>query len=70
MHIKIEWMEDAHDCEICGPSYASGAIVRLGDTNVMFTPAASCLGGESWTPEEIFRFILEHLGYTIEETSK
>lgn len=64
--IKIEWLEDDCDCETCGWSSASGARVSLGGKIILEKlPRASCFGCDSWYPEDIYRLILEHLGYRV-----
>lgn len=69
--LAISWLEDDHECDTCGFSYASGAHVRLdGKTILELLPTAVCFDGDSWTREEVFRRILVHLGLTIQETDE
>lgn len=66
--ITIKWLEDDFDCETCGPSYASGAVVSMdGEPLVTLLPVAHCHGGESWHQDDVLRAILQHLGHTLVE---
>jgi hypothetical protein len=66
MKLEIEWLSDEHDCENCGSSYAEGASVTLDDKPfLLLAPAAYCFDGASWNEEEVYKAILEKLGYTI-----
>lgn len=65
--IEIEWLEDSHDCELCGQSYADGARVTLdGATILELNPHAHCYNGSSWDQAEVFEEILGALGYEVE----
>lgn len=64
--IKIQWLSDEHDCETCGNSYAEGARVFIDNEVLEFTPYASCFGGDSWYVEDIYKEIINYLGYEIE----
>lgn len=66
MKITIQWLHDSHDCDSCGPSYASGAHVRIGDASLVFNPVAHCFDSEDWTMAEIYEEILAHLGHEVE----
>ena len=66
--LRIEWLSDTSDCETCGPSWATGALVEFPNGELLRRiPKASCFGGDDWTQEEIYKDILEHLGYSVEE---
>lgn len=66
--IKIEWLYDGHDCETCGQSYATGARVLLnGDLLLELEPVASCYDSQHYDEADVYRSILERLGYQIEE---
>ena len=66
--ITIKWLDDEHDCETCGPSWASGAVVSMrGKPVVTRLPAAHCLGGESWSEGDVLRAVIKHLGHTLVE---
>lgn len=68
MKITIQWMEDSTDCETCGSSYASGAVVLFDDEEVIdLSPAAHCYDGSSYEPCDVYRAILEKLGHVVEE---
>ena len=65
-NITVELYEDICECETCGTSYAEGAKVFLDDELVLvLEPIAHCYDGQSYTDEDIYRKILEHLGYTL-----
>lgn len=67
--IRIEYLEDSHDCETCGYSYAEGARVYFaGVLAFELTPVAHCFGGDNYSQDEVFRQILEKLGYSLETT--
>ncbi|NTF16900.1 hypothetical protein G6L37_00475 [Agrobacterium rubi] len=67
--ISIEWITDHSDCEDCGPNYAEGAVVEIDGMEILdLSPGASCYGGTHYTKEEVYRRILETLGYPINET--
>jgi hypothetical protein len=69
--IGIEWRSDWYDCETCGPSYAEGALVKLnGGTILDLKPVAHCYAGQSWDREQVYRLILEHLGYAVASQSE
>ena len=66
MNIEIEWLSDEYNCEECGGSYAEGASVTLeGKPFLLLAPVAHCFNGTSWNEEEVFKAILEKLGYSI-----
>lgn len=65
--IKIEWLYDVYECEICGDSYAEGALVLLdGEVIIHEEAIAHCFGGNNVTSFEIYEKILNHLGYKVE----
>jgi hypothetical protein len=65
--IRIKWLSDEHDCELCGWSYSTGAHVYIDDALVMeFNPVAHCYDDVTYEPETILKNILEHLGHIIE----
>ena len=69
--LAITWLHDGHECETCGPSYALGAVVTLnGETLLELQPSAHCYDGSSWDHTDIYRMILEKLGYKVEETTE
>lgn len=68
MDIKIEWIEDRHDCETCGLSYAEGAIVHLDDGRTLeFIPNAYCYDSTSYNRMYVYAQIMAELGCTIDE---
>lgn len=68
MKIEIIWSSDSYDCEDCGGSWASGAVVSFNDAVVIDEPAlAHCYGGSSMEPEAVYKKILELLGHELVE---
>ena len=66
--IDIQWLFDSHECETCGASYAEGAKVEMEGVELLhLEPIAHCYSGKSYTESEVYREILEKLGYTTEE---
>jgi len=66
--IKIEWLSDDHDCETCGSTYADGALVWLdGDLILELSPSAYCYDSTHYDEADVYRHILEKLGYEIKE---
>ena len=66
--IKITWLIDEHDCETCGYSSASGAVVNIGDhVTIVMEPVAHCYNGVSYNTEDVYERILFELGYVVEE---
>lgn len=66
-NIKIEWLHDDHDCETCGASYAEGARVTIdGAVALDLQPVAHCFDGKNWQDDDVYKLILEKLGYTVE----
>lgn len=66
--IILTWIEDDAECEECGFSYAEGATVLFENgTALDFTPVAYCQGGIDFSREEVYKKILEHLGYRVLE---
>ena len=66
--INIEWLSDYTDCDQAGCSggYSEGAIVtKDGKPFLSLIPAASCFGGDHWDRDEVFRLILNELGYDL-----
>jgi hypothetical protein len=64
--LEIEWLYDDHDCEVCGPSYAEGAIVRMDNVVILeLIPNAHCYSSESYEAEEVFVTLLEHFGFDV-----
>lgn len=67
--IHIEWLDDSHDCETCGTSYADGARVTIdGKVALDLVPHAYCYDGENYDRDDVFRRILAHLGHTLTES--
>lgn len=65
--IKIKWLSDSHDCDVCGSSFAEGAEITMPDGSVSILPAtAYCYGGESYDSQYVYEAILYKLGYKVE----
>ena len=70
MNIEIKWIFDDHDCDTCGNTWSSGAIIKFDGQEVMnLKPVASCFGGTHFDDTEVLRLIIEKLGHTITETN-
>jgi hypothetical protein len=68
MNLYIELLSASCECETCGTSWAEGAKVFLnGELILDLEPYAHCYEPTSHSPEEVYKKILEHLGYTIIE---
>lgn len=66
--LKIERLCDESDCDTCGSNYAEGARVTLdGELLAELTPVASCFGGAHWDRADVYRLIIETLGYKVED---
>jgi hypothetical protein len=66
--IRIEWLNDEHDCDDCGPSYAEGAIIHIeGKNPIEMLPTAFCYDGTSFSEKDVYVRILEELGYRVED---
>lgn len=64
--VEIEWVYDEYDCELCGPSYAEGAIVRVDNVVVLeMMPSAHCYSSESYEPEEVYNALLTRFGFDV-----
>jgi hypothetical protein len=70
--IRITWMTDEHECDDCGSSYASGAVVEIeGHEPLDLKPSAYCYDGDSYSRLEVYKAILaafgEYAGPEVEE---
>lgn len=64
--ISIEELSDEHDCDTCGPSWATGYRVTLDGNEILnLEPHAYCYGGVTYYPEEMYKMVLEELGYKV-----
>lgn len=62
--IEIEWLHDNSDCDVCGVSWAQGAVVFIdGEEFLRLEPSAHCTSCDDWTEEEVYKAVLEKLGY-------
>lgn len=65
-NLDIRWQPDEHDCETCGSSWAEGAEVYLNGTLILSrSPIAACFDAASYSADDIYRAILDHLGFAI-----
>lgn len=65
--IKIVELFDESDCETCGSSYAQGYKVYVaGELVSSYIPVAHCYDSESYEIQDVFKDILERLGYELE----
>jgi hypothetical protein len=66
--LEIKWLSDDSDCDTCGFNYADGAEVTLdGEPLLELTPVAACYGGAHWSEADVYRKIIEKLGYQVRE---
>lgn len=64
--IEIETLDDEHECETCGPSWAEGAIVKIdGVIALELEPAAHCFAGESYDLTDVLLRVIRHLGHDV-----
>lgn len=66
--IEIEFLSDSTDCDQAGCSggYSEGAVVKIGNEVVLnLQPVAGCFGGDSWDRDEVYRLLLDRLGYNL-----
>lgn len=69
--IKIVWLEDTHDCDVCGTNWAQGAeVYKDGQLLFKLEPMAHCLGGQHWDLEDIYKYLLQALGYEVEDDNE
>lgn len=65
--IKIQWLQDDHECETCGWSVAEGANVYFdGELVIEMDPCAYCFDGINYEREAVLAAIIKRLGHTIE----
>lgn len=66
MKIEITTLEDTHDCETCGSSWASGGIVEVDGEQILYKePVAHCYAGESYSVTELLILTLQLLGHEV-----
>jgi hypothetical protein len=66
--IEIRWIVDSYDCETCGGSSAEGAIVTLnGEEILRLEPLAHCYNSIEFSQEDVYKKLLETLGYEVTE---
>jgi hypothetical protein len=64
--IEIEWIDDSHDCEICGFNLANGALVRIDGVEFEdWVPHAACYDGNNFDIEDVVIGILKKLGHEV-----
>lgn len=67
MKIRIEWLEDEFDCEICDWTISCGARVCFdGELVIDMTPVASCTKSVNYTDADVWMAILKKLGHDVE----
>lgn len=65
--LRIVWLEDSRDCEICGGSYANGFRAYLdGELIDEFEPFASCFDGQTIEGEEVWSRLFKHFDIELE----
>ena len=66
MKIEIETMEDDHDCETCGGSWAYGGVVTVDGKEVLRSePVAYCYGASSFSEHELLVMALKRIGVDV-----
>ncbi len=66
--ININWLSHQSDCEDCGISVADGAEVFLnGKCILSLLPQAACFDSTDYSRADVYKAILEELGYTLNE---
>lgn len=61
--VSVEWLDDEHDCDQCGGNWAQGARITINGEETLLEPVAHCFNGDSWNEEEVFKIILNKIGY-------
>ena len=65
--IKIEWLSDEHNCDICGFTTANGAVITIDDVEAFrLEPQAHCYDSVDYPEEYVFMLIIKHLGHDVE----
>lgn len=66
MKIEIETMEDNHDCETCGGSWAYGGVVTVDGKEVLRRePVAYCYGVPSFSEHDLLVMALKKIGVEV-----
>lgn len=64
---EIVFMDDSHDCETCGSSYAEGYLIKKdGEVVVDKTPSASCFGGANYNQNEAYLELVKLTGIQVD----
>lgn len=64
--LEIEWLSDTHNCEVCGPSFSEGAIVRLNNAVILeMIPQASCYSSETYDVTEVYDSVFDLMGVDV-----
>jgi hypothetical protein len=67
MKILVEWLSDEYDCDICGPSWAGGAIVKFEDgKTIEMILVARCCGSTNYEEVDVYKAIFDYLGHEFE----
>ena len=66
MKIRIETLQDEHECEDCGLSFAEGGRVFIDDELVLERqPGAYCYGAPSFSASDLLVMALAKMGHEI-----
>ena len=66
--IHIKWLSDDSYCDTCGTNWAEGAMVTLdGKPLLELNPHATCFGGDHWDRADVYRRIIEKMGYAVSD---
>jgi hypothetical protein len=66
MKIEIFTIEDQHECETCGSSWADGGLIKIDGREVFrFEPVANCFDGHSLSPDDLLAIALHKAGIEV-----
>ena len=69
--LKIEWSNDEYNCDTCGTSYSTGAVVTYNDNIILNIPAsAHCFHSFNINYSHILAILLKHLDIEVEEINE
>jgi hypothetical protein len=68
---EIVFMNDHHNCETCGSSYASGYIIKKdGEVVVDKTPIAACYDDSDYNQNEAYLEVIQLAGIQIDVSTE
>ena len=63
--ITIRQISDEYECETCGPSFAEGFIITVGEKEILLEPDAHCYDSVSYDYDDVLKAVAESLGHTV-----